>query len=81
MERQLIENFGKLTQRKNIAMKGMDVIEYTKGLVLYIHGIVRMTTDPKIIINGRLEQREEKLKILLRPINVEGWIEYMKKAG
>ena len=35
----------------------------------------------KITINGRIEKREDKLKMLLHPINVSGWIEYMKKEG
>lgn len=99
VERQLIENFSKLTQIKDMPCKGwMYVIEYTKGLVPHLHGIIRMSTelqkkktiaatDPKfkgknkIITNGRQEAREEKLKMLLKPINVEGWIAYMKKEG
>ncbi len=33
----------------------------------------------KITLNGREEPREDKVKILLKPINVSGWIAYMQK--
>lgn len=99
LEKQLISNFKRLTEIKDMPCKGkIYVIENTKGGVPHLHGLVRMSvelqkkkriaaTDPKfkgknkIIINGKTEEREEKLKMLLRPINVSGWIGYMKKEG
>lgn len=33
----------------------------------------------KITLNGRDEPREDKVKILLKPLNVSGWIAYMQK--
>jgi hypothetical protein len=97
LEKQLIENFLKLTQIKSMPCKAwIYVVEYTKDLVPNIHGIARLTTEQKknkaisatnpnfkgknkIIINGKKEVRKEKLKMLLRPINVEGWISYMQE--
>lgn len=102
IERQLVDNFMKLTEIRDMPSKGyIYVIEYTKAMVPHLHGLVRMSgekigksisaTDTrftgknKIMIKSKGEgrqddgKREEKLKMLLKPINVAGWIEYMKK--
>lgn len=69
----------------------------TKEGVPYLHGLVRMSTEKikksisatdtrfkgrnRITINGRMEEREEKLKMLLKPIDVSEWIAFMKDKG